>query len=208
MRAGDLGVDVNADRDAFGKSQMDSKGLLAFSQSNTVYPLPLFNAPAGDYARYWDSMVEQYQSAQTDFAAVWLKGNNQPATFANWVTAIGKHGMPRRIKVMPFDDNPASWTAMWNYDHGHGYNYTVPFDMGVPANWAWVWDKNLKVFFQSVPNANRYKIGAVRSTVSGRERPHFSPSSTAAAPSGSLICAPSASAHLGSTPLSWCRKTG
>ncbi len=48
---------------------------------------------------------------------------------------------------------------MWNYDHRQGYNYTVPFDMGVPANWAWVWDKNLKVFFQSVPNANRYKIG-------------------------------------------------
>jgi len=94
VRAGDLGVDVNADRDAFGKSQMDINGLLAFSQHNTVYPLPLFNAPAGGHARYWDSLVEQYQSAQIDFAAVWLKGNNQPATFANLVTAIGKRGMP------------------------------------------------------------------------------------------------------------------
>lgn len=60
VRAGDLGVDVNADRDAFGKSQIDSNSLLAFSQHNTVYPLPLFNAPAGNHARYWDSMVEQY----------------------------------------------------------------------------------------------------------------------------------------------------
>jgi hypothetical protein len=59
---------------------------------------------------------------------------------------------------MPFDDNPASWTAMWNYDHGNGYNYKVTFDVGDPANWAWVWDKNLKVFFQNVPDAHRYKI--------------------------------------------------
>ncbi len=157
-RAGDLGVDVNADVDAFGKSQMDIGGLLAFSRKNTVSPLPLFNLPAGDHARYWDSMVEQYQSAQIDFVAVWLKGNGQPATFANLVTALDKRGLSGRVKVMPFDDNPASWTAVWNFDRGNGYNYKVPFDVGDPANWAWVWDKNLKVFFQNVPDANRYKI--------------------------------------------------
>ena len=157
--AGALGVDVNADVDAFGKSQMDIGGLLAFSQKNTVYPLPMFNQPAGDHARYWDNMVEQYQSAQIDFAAVWLKGNDQPATFANLIIALKKRGLSGRIKVMPFDDNPASWTAMWNYDHGNGYNYKVPFDIGDPANWAWIWDKNLKVFFENVPDASRYKIG-------------------------------------------------
>jgi hypothetical protein len=92
-RAGDLGVDVNADVDAFGKSQMDIDGLLTFSEKNTVYPLPMFNQPAGDHARYWDNMVEQYQSAQIDFVAVWLKGNNQPATFANLVTALDKRGL-------------------------------------------------------------------------------------------------------------------
>jgi len=68
-------------------------------------------------------MVEQYQSAQIDFIAVWLKGNNQPATFANCVTAVNKRGLTNRIKIMAFDDNPASWTAMWNFDHGNGYGY-------------------------------------------------------------------------------------
>ena len=133
-------------------------GLLTFSQKNTVFPLPLFNQPAGDHARYWDNMTEQYQSAQIDFIAVWLKGNGQPATFANFVTAVNKRGLTRRLKIMPFDDNPASWTAMWNYDHSNGYNYKAPFDVGKEENWAYVWDKNLKVFFQNVPDANRYKI--------------------------------------------------
>lgn len=157
-QAGSIGADVNADVDAFGHNQMDINGLLAFSQKNTVYALPMFNQPADDHARYWDNMVEQYQSAQIDFISVWLKGNNQPATFANCVTALNKRELSGRIKIMPFDDNPASWTAMWNFDHGNGYGYKTPFDLSDPATWAYVWDKNLKVFFQNVPDANRYKI--------------------------------------------------
>ena len=156
--AGSLGADVNADVDAFGNSQMDAAGLLTFSQKNTLYALPMYNQPAGEHARYWDNMVEQYQSAQIDFVAVWLKGNDQPATFANLVTALHKRGLGGRIKVMPFDDNPASWTALWNHDHGDGYGYKKPFDLSDPAARAFVWDKNLKAFFQNVPDADRYKI--------------------------------------------------
>ena len=156
--AGYLGADVNADVDAFGNSQMDADSLLMFSQKNTVYALPMYNQPARSHARYWDNMVEQYQSAQIDFVAVWLKGNKQPETFANLVAALKRRRLGNRIKVMPFDDNPASWTALWNFDHGNGYGYKVPFDVGDPASRAYVWDKNLKVFFQSVPDANRYKI--------------------------------------------------
>lgn len=156
--AGALGADVNADVDAFGHDQMGVDRLLAFAQANTFYALPLYNQPAGDHARYWDNMVEQYQSAQIDFVAVWLKGNGQPATFANLVTALSKRGLSDRIKIMPFDDNPASWTAMWNFDHGDGYGYKKPFDLSKPESWAYVWDKNLKAFFQNVPDANRYKI--------------------------------------------------
>ena len=156
--AGALGADVNADVDAFGHSQMDSGGLEAFAQKNTVYALPLFNLPDHDHARYWDSMVEQYQSAQIDFIAVWLKGNDQPATFGSCVAAIQKRGLTNRVKIMAFDDNPASWTALWNFDHGSGYGYKVPFDVSKEENWSYVWDKNLKAFFQNVPDADRYKI--------------------------------------------------
>ncbi|MDB5327778.1 MAG: carbohydrate binding module family protein, partial [Phycisphaerales bacterium] len=157
-RAGDLGVDVNADVDAFGKDQMSIGVLTEYGRTHTAYALPMFNQPPGDHVRYWDNMVEQYQSAQIDFIAVWLKGNDQPATFANLVKAVDKRGLTDRIKIMPFDDNPASWTAMWNFDHGNGYGYKVPFDISTPASWGYVWDKNLKAFFQNVPDANRYKI--------------------------------------------------
>lgn len=156
--AGKLGADVNADVDAFGHDQMDMPDLLQFAQKSTIYPLPLYNQPPNDHVRYWENMVEQYQAAQLDFVAVWLKGNNQPATFAHLVTALRKRGAVQQIKVMPFDDNPASWTAMWNYDHGNGYNYKVPFDVSNPANWSYIWDKNLKVFFENVPDADRFKI--------------------------------------------------
>ena len=127
--AGALGADVNADVDAFGHSQMDRGGLEEFARHSTVYALPLFNLPDHDHARYWDSLVEQYQSSQIDFIAVWLKGNNQPATFGNCVTALEKRGLTHRVKIMAFDDNPASWTALWNFDHGSGYGYKVPFDV-------------------------------------------------------------------------------
>lgn len=157
-QAGSLGVDVNADIDAFGHNQMGSAGLQEFAQKNTVYALPLYNAPTGDHARYWDSMAEQYGAAQIDFAAVWLKGNNQPATFGNLVTALKKRGLQNRVKVMAFDDNPASWTALWNFEHGDGYGYKVPFDLSAPAHRTFVWDKNVKVFFQAVPDSSRYKI--------------------------------------------------
>ncbi len=157
-RAGALGADVNADVDAFGHPQMDSVSLENYAGKNTVYALPLFSLPPLDHARYWDSMAEQYQAAQIDFVAVWLKGNGQPATFAHLVTALNKRGLTRRVKVMPFDDNPASWTALWNFKHGNGYGYKVPFDLSDPAAQAFVWDNNLKAFFAAVPDANRYKI--------------------------------------------------
>ncbi len=157
-QTGALGVDVNADVDAFGHAQMDSTVLRDFAAHNTVYALPLFNLPPDDPARYWDSMAEQYESAQVDFAAVWLKGNGQPATVAGLVQALDKRGLTQRVKIMPFDDNPASWTALWNFQHGDGYGYKMPFDVSRPECWAFVWDSNLKAFFSSVPDANRYKI--------------------------------------------------
>ncbi len=157
-QSGALGVDVNADVDAFGHAQMDSLTLRDFAARSAVYALPLHNLPPGDHARYWDSMAEQYEAAQIDFTAVWLKGNGQPATFANLVKALNKRGLTKRVRIMPFDDNPASWTALWNFQHGDGYGYKTPFDVSRPESWAFVWDNNLKAFFSAVPDASRYKI--------------------------------------------------
>ncbi|BDI32022.1 hypothetical protein CCAX7_40730 [Capsulimonas corticalis] len=157
-RAGDLVVDVNADVDPFGNDQMSISSLLSFQSANTLYALPMFNAPVGDHAAYWDNMVEQYDSAGVNAIAVWLKGNNHEATFANFVTAANKRGVADKVKIMPFDDNAASWTAMRNYQTTGHYDYSTLFDMSDPANWAYIWNNILKVFWQNVPDANRYKI--------------------------------------------------
>ena len=44
-QTGALGVDVNADVDAFGHAQMDSAALHDFAARSTVYALPLSNLP-------------------------------------------------------------------------------------------------------------------------------------------------------------------
>lgn len=54
---GALGVDVNADVDAFGHAQMDRTTLRDFAAYHTVDALPLCNLPPGDHPRYWDSMA-------------------------------------------------------------------------------------------------------------------------------------------------------
>jgi hypothetical protein len=56
--AGDLGADVNADVDAFGRDQMSIAGFPAFQKDSTVYALPMFNQPANDHAAYWDNMAQ------------------------------------------------------------------------------------------------------------------------------------------------------
>ena len=156
--AGDLIVDVNADIDPFGNDQMSINSLHSFQSGNTVFALPMYNDISGDHTGYWDNMVEQYDSAGVNGIAVWTKGNNHELTFSNFVNAVNKRGVANKIKILPFDDNPASWTAMWNYDNGLGYGYAKPFDVSNQANWVYVWDKDLKVFWQTVPDANRYKI--------------------------------------------------
>jgi hypothetical protein len=57
-----------------------------------------------------------------------------------------------------FDDNAASWTAQWNMANGRGYGYAQPFDIGDSNNWKYIYDYNYKLFFQTIPDANRFKI--------------------------------------------------
>ncbi|MGA3172611.1 MAG: DUF5010 domain-containing protein [Chthoniobacteraceae bacterium] len=156
LRAGLVGADVNIPEDNPGYYDKN------VNRSTTKYAYQLFNQPGINPAAYWDNQVEQYQSAQLDFIAPWLKGNGQytgqPDRFREIVAAIYRRGLTNRLKVTPFDDNPASWTAQWNFDNGRGYGYARPFDLGNQSNWVYVWDKNLEVFFQNVPDANRLKI--------------------------------------------------
>ncbi len=115
---------------------------------------------------YWADQVEQYEAAGLDFVAPWLKGaspvdgriTDTPARLAALVRAIEARGLTGKLTVMPYDDNPASWTAAWNFAEGRGYNYARPFPVDDPSVWTYVWDRNFKSFFDTVPERHLFKI--------------------------------------------------
>ena len=134
--AGLLGANINADARLMVGD---------YTFANALFTRPLFNQPGNNPTAVWDNMMEQYESSQLDFVALWLKGagqpEGQPAVFQAIVAAINKRGLTDRLKLMPFDDNPASWCAQWNFDNGRGFGYAQPFDLSNSNLWAtYIWN--------------------------------------------------------------------
>jgi hypothetical protein len=127
---------------------------------------PLSNELLASPETYWADQVEQYEAAGLDFVAPWLKGaspvdgkiTNTPARLATLVRAIEAHGLTGKLTILPYDDNPASWTAAWNFSEGRGYNYARPFPVDDPAVWSFVWERNFQAFFDAVPERHLFKI--------------------------------------------------
>jgi hypothetical protein len=125
--------------------------------------VPLYNPPSGTASDTWGSWVEQMQQAGIDFICPNLKGSRphtgiNPANMAPLVSILNSRGLTNQIKIAGFDDNAASWTAQWNEANGRGFNTNTPFDIGNSANWVYIYDYNYKIFYQTVPDANRFKI--------------------------------------------------
>jgi hypothetical protein len=126
--------------------------------------IPLFNPTNGQTVPTWDDWVEEATAAGIDYIAPDQRGYipndtaGDPHMMTELVAAIKKRGVQNRLKVAIFDDNAASWTAQWNLANGRGYGYAQPFDISDPANWVYIWDNNYKIFYQSVPDENRFKI--------------------------------------------------
>jgi hypothetical protein len=102
--------------------------------------------------------------AGVDFVCPNLTGsqpnaNGTPTKIAPMIAAINARGLTNQLKLAAFDDNAASWCAQWNQANGRGYGYAQKFDMADHNNWKYIYDYNYKVFFQTVPDANRFKIG-------------------------------------------------
>ena len=140
-----------------------------FSNSNLEGPYtaphaPLFNPVAGQMAPTWDDWVEEAAAAGVDYLAPDQRGSTpvssvgDPTNMVDLVTALANRGLDSRIKIAIFDDNATSWTAQWNEANGRGFAYAEPFDISDSANWAYIWDYNYKIFYESVPDANRFKI--------------------------------------------------
>ena len=124
---------------------------------------PLFNPISSNPNLTWDDWAEELGSAQVDFVCPNLRGSNpetslSPVNIAPFITALTNRGLANRVKLAIFDDNASSWTAEWNEANGRGFGSAEPFDISNSANWKYLWDYNYELFYQTVPDANRYKI--------------------------------------------------
>jgi hypothetical protein len=120
---------------------------------------PLYNPDPNNPNMTWDTWVREAGQAGVNFLAPNLRGASpitgwSPAGMAPILTALNNSSFASQIKIAAFDDNAASWTAQWqNANHS-----TAPFDISNSANWTYIYDTNYKIFFQAIPDANRFKI--------------------------------------------------
>jgi len=120
---------------------------------------PFYNPDPNNTSLTWDTWVREAGQAGVDFLAPNLRGSTpiskwSPAGMAPILTALSNSGFSSQIKIAAFDDNAASWTAQWQ----NANNSTSAFDIGNSANWTYIYDTNYKIFFQTIPDANRFKI--------------------------------------------------
>lgn len=124
---------------------------------------PLFNPISGSPNLTWNEWAEELGSAGVDFVCPNLRGSYpetslSPVNIAPLLTALSNRGLSNRVKLAIFDDNASSWSAEWNEANGRGFGNAQPFDISDSNNWKYLWDYNYKLFYQTVPDANRFKI--------------------------------------------------
>ncbi|MCK9858654.1 DUF5010 domain-containing protein [Paenibacillus sp. ATY16] len=156
----------------FGFSDTTLHGGSYVNQGNPIYNLPMFKA-SSDESKFWDNYVEELVSSGVDFVAPTIRGYLDPPMSANsggdtrklsgLVDAINRRGVAGQLKISALDDTPASMTDKKNaFKHGTG-GYNPPFDIGDATGageggYQYIWDHNLRAFFQTVPDAMRFKI--------------------------------------------------
>ena len=115
---------------------------------------------------WWENMVEEIDYAGLDYVALLSRGTTpgrpdrgagDPNRIPFMIEAMNTRGI-NSFKLAIFDDCPNSWTIGRNYDLT-GKNSTDPkFDVGDPANYKYIWDYNLKIAIEKIPDERRYKI--------------------------------------------------
>ncbi len=123
--------------------------------------ISLYNPQRGNPTATWEDWAAQITQAGLDFicpnlTGSWPNTGSPPADMAPLVTALNNLGNVTKFAI--FDDNAASWCAQWNMAEGRGFWYAEPFDISDPANWVFIYDYNYKLFYETVPDAQRFKI--------------------------------------------------
>jgi hypothetical protein len=129
--------------------------------THPIYNIPLFNIPANvyPYTATWDERAEELASSGIDFVAPVIRGNypnanwGNPAELSRLITGLSNVGATCKIAI--FDDNASTWGGQYTSVPG---NSGKLFDVSDQNNWKYVWDQNYKIFYQTVPDAWRYKI--------------------------------------------------
>lgn len=127
------------------------------------FNISLYNPDPNNPDATWDDWAEQLAQAGVDFVCPNLTGSypnagGSPVQMAPLLTALSNRGLTNQIKFAIFDDNASSWVAQWNLANGRGYGYAEKFDISNTNNWKYIYDYNYKLFYQTIPDANRFKI--------------------------------------------------
>jgi hypothetical protein len=117
--------------------------------------------------QWWENMVEEIDYSGIDYLALLSRGT-QPNQTKDLGTGDTKHiktlvkymkERNAKFKLAIFDDCPNSWTTSRNYNlYGKDDTKYELFDCGNPDNYKYIWDYNLKIALENIPDEMRYKI--------------------------------------------------
>lgn len=117
--------------------------------------------------QWYENMVEEVDYSGIDYVALLSRGT-QPNQTKDLGTGDPKHiktlvkymkERNAKFKLAIFDDCPNSWESSRNYNlYGKDASKYELFDCGNPDNYKYIWDYNLKVAFENIPDEMRYKI--------------------------------------------------
>ncbi len=142
-----------------------------YNQSIVTRDLPTTAvSPASKWegmSQWWENMVEEVDYAGLDFVALLSRGT-QPNQTKDLGMGDPKH-IPTMVKYMKernakfklaiFDDCPSSWRSSRNYNlYGKDESKYELFDCGNVDNYKYIWDYNLKIAIENIPDNMRYKI--------------------------------------------------
>jgi len=115
---------------------------------------------------WWENQVEEVEYAGLDYIALLSRGTTpgrpdrnagDPNHIPFLVDAMDTRGI-NSFKLAIFDDCPNSWTSGMNYDKTGSIAHVELFDVGDPNNYKYIWDYNLKIAIEKIPDERRYKI--------------------------------------------------
>jgi len=153
----------------FGFEGNVRKGNLKDNENTTLYNLPLFSGQNTE-EEWWDNLVEEFAYSGMDYAMANCRGvlpdpnkypdQGDPRRLKYLIEAMERRGVADKFKIAIFDDCPASWAAARNFDLYNKYTpaidnkYDYPLDNldGEGGVYKYIWDYNLKIAFQNVPD--------------------------------------------------------